>query len=235
MNIAIIGYGKMGKVIETIALSRGHEVTIKVGREGVHSHDFYGVDVAIEFSKPEMAFDNVLFCLEHDIPVACGTTAWLQHYDDAVRVCNMTNGAFLYASNFSLGVNLFFEINKKVAALMSAYPQYKVSMEEIHHTAKLDAPSGSAVTLANDIQAFYPNITSIVNEATDSTESLGIVSKRIDPAPGTHSIFYDSSIDSIEIKHTAHSREGFALGAVVAAEWLAGKQGVFGMRDVLLG
>jgi 4-hydroxy-tetrahydrodipicolinate reductase len=234
MNIAIIGYGKMGKTIEKILLAKGHSVTIKVGREGVHAHDFNGVDVAIEFSKPELACENVLFCLEHDIPVVCGTTAWDSEMPEAIDICNRTNGAFLHASNFSIGVNMFFEINKFTAKLMQNLTQYSINIEEIHHTAKLDAPSGTAITIANQIIDANSNLNHWTADSSQKQPNLlPILSQRIDPAPGTHIVSYQSEIDSIQLTHTAHNRNGFAQGAVLAAEWIHGKNGVFSMADVL--
>jgi 4-hydroxy-tetrahydrodipicolinate reductase len=233
MNIALIGYGKMGKTIEKVLISKGHQVTIKVGKEGVHAHDFNGIDVAIEFSKPELACENVLFCLEHDIPVVCGTTAWDHEMQEAINICHRVNGSFLYASNFSIGVNMFFEINKFAAKLMQQLTDYQVNIEEIHHTAKLDTPSGTAISLAKQIIERNENLESWTMADDAKSNQLPIVAKRVDPAPGTHIITYQSEIDSIQLTHTAHSRNGFAQGAVLAAEWLHGKNGVFSMSDVL--
>ncbi|MGX7668199.1 4-hydroxy-tetrahydrodipicolinate reductase [Flavobacterium pedocola] len=230
MKIALLGYGKMGKVIERIALERGHEIVLRKD----HDSDYSGLenaDVAIDFSVPTAAVSNVSACFDTNVPVVCGTTGWLEHYNDMVALCESKNGAFIYGSNFSLGVNIFFELNDYLAKMMSNLKQYKVAMEEIHHTQKLDAPSGTAITLAEGI---------IKNSAynqwtleTPKSDEIHIDAKRIENVPGTHSVFYDSEVDQIEIKHTAHSREGFALGAVVAAEWLQGKKGVFTMKDVL--
>ncbi len=233
MNIALIGYGKMGKTIEKILISKGHQVNIKVGKEGVHAHDFTGVDVAIEFSKPELACENVLFCLEHDIPVVCGTTAWDHELQEAISICHRVNGSFLYASNFSIGVNMFFEINKFAAKLMAQLTDYQLNIEEIHHTAKLDTPSGTAITLAKQILENNENFNAWTMADTPQNHELQIVAKRIDPAPGTHIVTYQSEIDSIQLTHTAHNRNGFAQGAVMAAEWLHDKKGVFSMSDVL--
>ena len=230
MKIALLGYGKMGKVIERIALERGHEIVLRKGSQDSFA-GLENADVAIDFSVPSSAVLNVSTCFNTGIPVICGTTGWLEQYEEMVALCNEKNGSFIYGSNFSLGVNIFFELNEYLAKMMSNLKQYKVSMEEIHHTQKLDAPSGTAISLANGI---IKN-TSYENWTLDDAKGheIHIEAKRIENIPGTHSIFYDSNVDQIEIKHTAHSREGFALGAVVAAEWIIGKKGVFTMKDVL--
>ena len=245
MKIALIGYGKMGKTLERLAILRGHEVVLKI--DIGNPEDFARLseaDVAIEFTRPESAFDNLKRCLAAGVPTVCGTTGWLDKLLEIKDLCAATNGAFLQATNFSIGVNIFFEINRRLAAMMNDYPMYDVQMTEIHHTAKLDAPSGTAITLAEGV---LENIkrkekwvcrTAENGENTEGSNSnwtdLEITAKRIDPAPGTHVVRYDSPIDSIEITHTAHSREGFATGAIVAAEWLAaGRKGAFSMRDVL--
>lgn len=230
MKIALLGYGKMGKVIERIALERGHEIVLKKDQ----NNTFEGLsiaDVAIDFSVPDSAVANISECLNNGIPVISGTTGWLADYPKMVQLCEEKNGSFIYASNFSLGVNVFFELNEYLAKMMANLKQYNVSMEEIHHTQKLDAPSGTAITLAEGVikHTDYANWTL----ETPISNEIHIEAKRIENVPGTHSIFYDSEVDQIEIKHTAHSREGFALGAVVAAEWLFGKKGVFNMKDVL--
>jgi len=230
MKIALLGYGKMGKVIERIALERGHEIVLRKD----HDMDYEGLenaDVAIDFSVPSAAVSNISACLETNIPIVSGTTGWLEHYDEMVALCKAKNGGFIYGSNFSLGVNIFFELNNYLAKMMANLEQYKVSMEEIHHTQKLDAPSGTAISLANGViqNSNYTNWT--LENPTDN--EIHIEAKRIENIPGTHSVFYDSEVDQIEIKHTAHSREGFALGAVIAAEWLKDKKGVFTMKDVL--
>ena len=230
MKIALLGYGKMGKVIEQIALDRGHEIVLKKDQ----NNTFDGLehaDVAIDFSIPDSAVTNISTCLEKGIPVISGTTGWLADYQKMVDLCQKNNGSFIYASNFSLGVNVFFELNDYLAKMMANLKQYQVSMEEIHHTQKLDAPSGTAITLAESIIK-NTNYRQWTLENPKANE-IQIEAKRIENVPGTHSIFYDSTVDQIEIKHTAHSREGFALGAVVAAEWLVGKKGVFSMKDVL--
>ena len=230
MKIALLGYGKMGKVIEKVALERGHEIVLRKSS----SDTFDGLDqadVAIDFSVPTSAVENITACLQHNIPVICGTTGWLEDYDKMADLCQQNKGAFLYGSNFSLGVNLFFELNRKLAQLMLPHAQYRVSMEEIHHTQKLDAPSGTAISLANDIV----ELTKLKGWALNAAQpdELAITAKRIEQVPGTHLVFYDSDVDQIEIKHTAHSREGFALGSVIAAEWIIGKTGVFSMKNVL--
>lgn len=230
MNIALLGYGRMGKAIEGIAIERGHQIVLKISSHQ-DTIDFNNVDVAIDFSLPDSAVHNISLCLNANVPVISGTTGWLDHYDDMVALCQQTNGTFLYASNFSLGVNIFFEVNKTLAKLIGKFPDYTASMEEIHHTQKLDAPSGTAITLAEAIikESNYKNWT--LDDPT--SEEIKITAKRIEHVPGTHEINYDSEIDSIQIKHTAHNRKGFALGAVIAAEYVKDKTGVFTMKDVL--
>lgn len=230
MNIALFGYGKMGKMIEQIALKRNHQIVAKIDLD-TPEIDFSSIDVAIDFSMPSAAYGNIQMCMEHGIPVVCGTTGWLKDYDNAVKLCKEKKGAFIYASNFSLGVNLFFELNSYLAKMMGNLKQYKVGIEEIHHTQKLDAPSGTAITLAEGIIG-ETDYTSWKLDTADTGE-IPIVAKRIDNTPGTHTVSYTSGIDSVEIVHTAHNREGFALGAVVAAEWISGKTGIFTMKDVL--
>ncbi len=230
MNIALFGYGKMGKMIEMIAQNRGHNIVAKIDVDS-GDFDYSEMDVAIDFSMPDAAFDNITGCFDNGVPVISGTTGWLEKYNDAVALCNKKNGAFIYASNFSLGVNVFFELNKHLARMMRKMDQYRVSMEEIHHTQKLDAPSGTAITLAEGIIENSEYKTWKLDNA-DKAE-IPITSIRVDDTPGTHTIDYKSKVDSIEIKHTAHNREGFALGAVIAAEWIQGKTGVFTMKDVL--
>lgn len=236
MNIALIGYGKMGKAIEAIALQRGHAVPLKIDINNANEftkENLDKCDVAIEFTSPHSALQNVLTCIKAGIPVVCGSTGWLDKLDEVKAACEKSNSAFLYASNYSVGVNIFFELNKKLAQLMKPYSEYEVSMEEIHHTEKKDAPSGTAITLAEQIIESIGRKKQWVNHTDISKEDLSIISKRIDPAPGTHSIKYSSPIDDIEIIHTAHNRQGFATGAVLAAEFLKGKKGIFGMKDVL--
>ncbi len=236
MNIALIGYGKMGKAIETIALDKGHQIVLKIDIDNAadfNQENISKADVAIEFTGPHSAFENVMKCLELGIPVVCGSTGWLDKFETATNYCQEKKGALLYASNYSIGVNLFFEINKYVAQLMSTHKVYNVVMEEIHHTQKKDAPSGTAITLAEQVLAAIQQKKQWVNEASNHPEDLSIISKRIDPAPGTHTIKYTSAVDDIEIIHTAHNRVGFAGGAVLAAEFIHGKQGIFSMKEVL--
>ncbi len=230
MNIALLGYGRMGKTIEKIALERGHNIVLKTSKD--IGNEITKTDVAIDFSIPEAAVGNISNCINNNIPVISGTTGWLDNYQNIVTLCNAKNGAFIYASNFSLGVNIFFELNETLAKMMASLKQYDVSMEEIHHTKKLDAPSGTAISLAEDIIKQNDKYN---NWSLDSkeVEKLPIVAKRIPEVPGTHIINYKSTIDTISIEHEAHNREGFALGAVIAAEWILNKQGVFTMKDVL--
>ena len=231
MKIALLGYGRMGKEIEKIAVSRGHEIVIKKDQGDVV--DITLADVAIDFSVPTSAFDNISLCLQNAVPVVSGTTGWLEKYEDAVELCNQNKGGFIYASNFSLGVNIFFEINKRLAKMMNQVSGYTTAIEEIHHTKKLDAPSGTAITLAEGIIDNSKKSDWELDGDVNNESIIPITAKRIPDVPGTHTISYDSLVDSIEIKHTAHSRKGFALGAVIAAEWIIGKSGVFSMRDVL--
>ncbi|WP_299890661.1 4-hydroxy-tetrahydrodipicolinate reductase [uncultured Lacinutrix sp.] len=230
MKIALLGYGRMGKTIEAIALKRGHEIVLKTSN--TTSQEISIADVAIDFSIPSAAYNNITNAINNNIPVISGTTGWLEQYNDVVNVCKEKQGAFIYASNFSLGVNIFFELNKNLAKMMANLDTYNINLEEIHHTQKLDAPSGTAISLANDI---IENNKNYKQWKLDSNEdnSLPIVAKRIENVPGTHNITYKSEVDTIEIKHTAHNREGFALGAVIAAEWIIGKTGIFTMKDVL--
>lgn len=230
MKIALLGYGKMGKTIEQIAVARGHEIVLKIDNAET-SYDITIADVAIEFSTPNSAFANISNSLTHKVPVVAGTTGWLSQYNEAVALCKAQQTAFLYASNFSIGVNVFFALNKTLAKLMSGLKEYEVAIEEIHHTQKLDAPSGTAITLAEGIIAETDKTGWHLDTAAEN--EIPIVAKRIDNTPGTHIITYSSEVDTIEIKHTAHNRNGFALGAVMAAEWIVGKQGVFTMSDVL--
>ena len=230
MKIALVGYGKMGKIIDEISQSRGHEVVARL-KETPNRESLKDADVVIEFSNPEAAFENIKVCLENKIPVICGTTGWLDKKPEIERIAVEQNSAFLYGSNFSLGVNLFFAINEKLAKLMNNVDEYQCQLEEIHHTHKKDAPSGTAISIAEGI------IENSKYEAWKLGETkgneLGIFAIREDEVPGTHSVFYRSEVDEIEIKHTAFNRNGFALGAVIAAEWIVGKQGVFSMKDVL--
>ena len=230
MKIALLGYGKMGQVIEKIALQRGHEIVLRKSIED--SFDgLENADVAIDFSAPDAAVENISTALKLGIPVISGTTGWLSEYENMVQLCIEKNTAFISSSNFSLGVNIFFELNEYLAKIMSKFDAYKVEIEEIHHTQKLDSPSGTAISLANGIikNSTYENWTL---ENPMSNDIL-IDAKRIENVPGTHTVSYNSDVDLIEIKHLAHNREGFALGAVIAAEWILGKKGVFTMKDVL--
>lgn len=230
MKIALLGYGKMGKVIEKIATERGHEIVLKKEESNTYE-GLSTADVAIDFSAPNVAVENISTAINLGIPVVSGTTGWLENYHKIVELCNEKEAAFLYGSNFSLGVNIFFELNDYLAKMMAKFKEYNVSMEEIHHTQKLDKPSGTAISLANAII----NHSDKKNWAIENPkeDDLFIDVKRIDDVPGTHSVFYNSEVDFIEIKHVAHSREGFALGAVIAAEWIIDKKGIFSMKDVL--
>jgi 4-hydroxy-tetrahydrodipicolinate reductase len=236
MKIALIGYGKMGKEIEKIALSRGHAITLKVDADNASTYtieELKTADVAIEFSTPEAAITNIYKCFEANIPVVVGTTGWLDHLPEVKLKCEEKNQTLFYASNYSIGVNLFFKLNEYLAKLMNDYPEYNVSMEEIHHVHKLDSPSGTAISLANQIITNNNIKQKWVNDNTDQKNEVGIISKRIDEVPGTHTITYGSEVDEISITHVAHSRKGFALGAVIAAEWVKNKEGIFGMNDLL--
>jgi 4-hydroxy-tetrahydrodipicolinate reductase len=235
MKIALIGYGKMGKAIEEIALQKGHEIVLKISEDNLADftrENLQLCDVAIEFTNPESAIANMRMCIDAGVPVVCGSTGWVAQEEAIKKYCTEKNGALLYASNFSIGVNIFFEVNKKLASLMATKKDYAVSIEEIHHTQKKDAPSGTAISLAQQIIDNNSNKRNwVLGNSTEDT--IGILSKRIDPAPGTHYIKYTSDVDDIEIIHTAHNRKGFATGAVVAAEYLFGKKGIFNMADVL--
>jgi len=231
MKIALLGYGKMGKTIEQIAISRGHDIILKIDKND-NNYDISKADIAIDFSIPSVAYTNITNCIHNNVPVISGTTGWLEDYDKVVNLCKEKKGAFIYASNFSLGVNIFFELNKTLARMMSQLKQYKVSMEEIHHTQKLDAPSGTAISLANGIINEHSNYNQWELNGNDEHD-IAISAKRIKDVPGTHTVKYQSEVDSITIEHVAHNRQGFALGAVIAAEWLVGKTGVFTMNDVL--
>ena len=230
MKIALVGYGKMGKIIDEISQSRGHEVVARL-RETPTTENLNNPDVVIEFSNPEVAFENIKTCLENKIPVICGTTGWLDRKPEIERIALENDTAFLYGSNFSLGVNLFFALNENLAKMMSRFSEYNCQLEEIHHIHKLDAPSGTAISLAEGI-INHSNFEAWKLDETKQKE-LGIFAIREDEVPGTHSVFYKSEVDEIEIKHTAYNRNGFALGAVVASEWIVGKKGIFAMKDVL--
>ena len=238
MKIAIIGYGKMGKEIEQVALQRGHEVNLKITSRNLDEmtkENLQRCDVAIEFTRPDKAIENINRCFEAQLPVVVGTTGWFDQLDQLKQQCESTQNTMLYASNCSLGVNIFFELNKKLAQLMKKQQDYQVNIAETHHTQKLDAPSGTAITLAEDLIENYSTKKSWKNEWSDHEEVLPVISHRVENVPGTHVIKYSSPIDEIEIKHTAHNRKGFASGAVVAAEYIATKKGVFTMSDVLFG
>jgi 4-hydroxy-tetrahydrodipicolinate reductase len=233
MRILLIGYGKMGKAIEAIALSRGNTIAGKADTRQ-ELLDFNGsADVAIEFSQPDAVIENLKYCFEKKIPVVCGTTGWLDKKTEIENLCTQQGGTFFYASNYSLGVNIFFKLNEFLARLMNGRAGYSISIDETHHTQKKDAPSGTAITLAEGIMKHNASKTKWALNETQNPEALVIHSFRIDPAPGTHAVNYRSAVDDLEIKHTAHSREGFALGAVLVAEWLAGKKGVYSMDDFL--
>ncbi|MFV0604489.1 MAG: 4-hydroxy-tetrahydrodipicolinate reductase [Niabella sp.] len=236
MKLALIGYGKMGKAIEAIALERGHEIVLKIDVDNIQEFTRENVqkaDAAIEFTGPHTAFDNIIKLLQFGVPVVSGSTGWLDKIDIVHNECGTQNGTLLYASNFSIGVNLFFELNKKLAALMHPHKEYAVSMEEIHHTAKIDAPSGTAITLAEQVMDVYTEKKEWVNDVEPTSEQILISSIRKDPAPGTHTISYKSAIDDIAITHTAHSRKGFAQGAVLAAEYAKDHKGILSMKEVL--
>jgi 4-hydroxy-tetrahydrodipicolinate reductase len=235
MKIALLGYGKMGKEIEKIAIERGHEISLKINVDNLSSlnkESLSKTDVAIEFSTPETAYQNIQICFLANTPVVAGTTGWLDKLDSCVEQCKNGAGLF-YASNYSVGVNVFFELNKKLAKLMAPYSEYKIDMEEIHHTQKLDSPSGTAITLAEGVIENNENILKWVNDTEPHSGEINIASKRIDKVPGTHSIKYENEIDEIYIRHTAHNRKGFALGAVLAGEFMGEKSGFFGMKDLM--
>lgn len=236
MKIALLGYGKMGKAIAAMAEAAGDDVVLRIGSgniSGLTIEALQQADVAVEVSRPELAFNHIALCLEAGVPVVCGTTGWLDRLEEAVALCTDKEGALLYASNFSIGVNLFFALNKRLAELMERQPQYNPSILEIHHTQKLDAPSGTAISLAQDILDRLSRKSQWVNGEAASPDELGISSIREGQVPGTHEVFYQSAIDTISIRHEAHSREGFARGALLAAHWIVGKKGFFSMSDVL--
>lgn len=233
MKIILLGYGKMGKIIERVALDRGHQITARIDIDNQGEFDAAEGDVAIEFSHPEAAFTNISKCLKRKLPVVCGTTGWLSRKSDIEALCKQMDGTFFYASNYSLGVNLFFKLNEHLATLMSKFPDYEIAMEEIHHTEKKDAPSGTAITLAEGVLKHVGRKKEWINEKTEKADQLPIYSLRIDQVPGTHTVKYQSAIDDIEIRHTAHSREGFGKGAVMVAEWIHDKKGALTMDDFL--
>ncbi|TWR26492.1 4-hydroxy-tetrahydrodipicolinate reductase [Mucilaginibacter pallidiroseus] len=239
MKIALLGYGKMGKIIEQIAISRKHEIVLKIGSQNTHeltSENLQKADVVIEFSTPHTVLSNIEKCFAAGVPVVVGTTGWHKEMDQIKEQCNHFNGSLIHGTNFSVGVNIFFHVNKLLAKLMNNYPYYEVQVEEIHHTQKLDAPSGTAITIAQgiidnlDSKQEWKNVLVTDDKADDDTAAANevlIESLRIENVPGTHTVIYDSEIDTIEFKHTAHNRNGFALGAVLAAEWLQNKKGFY--------
>ncbi len=236
MKIALIGYGKMGHASEEIALTRGHDIVLKVSIENTEDNTIANIrkaDAVIEFTGPHSAYDNIIRCLDAGVPVVSGSTGWLDKLEQTRQYCRAKQGSFLHASNFSVGVNIFFEVNRRLATLMASHPDYEVRITEIHHTEKKDAPSGTAISLAEQILEKIPRKKEWVNHISDNLDELEILSERTDPAPGTHRIEYRSAIDTIEIIHTAHNRRGFAMGAVLAAEFLRGKKGIYQMNDVL--
>ena len=230
MKIALLGYGKMGKIIEKLAIEKGHTVVYTSTRNG-SSGVLVDADTAIDFSSPDIAKENIMKCIDHAIPIVSGTTGWLKDYDEVAEFCEKQHGSFLYASNFSIGVNLFFKINEYTAKLMKDYKDYTVSVEEIHHTEKKDEPSGTAITITEDILRNSDKKEWILNNKKQ--DAVTITAMREHDVKGTHTVEYESKIDTISLKHEAHSREGFALGAILAAEWIVDKKGVFSMQDVL--
>ncbi|MBN2612975.1 MAG: 4-hydroxy-tetrahydrodipicolinate reductase [Bacteroidales bacterium] len=236
MKLALLGYGKMGKEIEKIALERGHQIVLVIdinNPQDLNAENLKKADVAIDFSVPGTAYNNIMACFDAGVAVVSGTTGWLDKFSDVVKVCKDKKQTFFYASNYSLGVNIFFHVNKTLAQVMNRFDNYNVTMEEIHHTQKLDAPSGTAITLANDIIGEVERKTRWELDNEPTPQSLKITAVREGQVPGTHIITYDSEIDTIEIKHAAKNRKGFALGAVMAAEFIMGKTGIFGMNDLL--
>lgn len=233
MKIILLGYGKMGKTIEKIAINRGHEISARIDVDNQSEFDDAEGDIAIEFSHPDSAFNNITKCLLRKLPVVCGTTGWLNRKTEVLDLCAQVDGTFFYASNYSLGVNLFFKINEYLAKMMNGFPEYEITMDEIHHSEKKDAPSGTAISLAEGVLKHVTRKKSWVVKKAAKPDELYIGSFRIDQVPGTHLVKYESSIDDIEIKHTAHSREGFALGAVLVAEWAHTRKGVLSMDDFL--
>lgn len=236
MKIALIGYGKMGKAIESIAKENGDEIVLKISssnKDEFTEENLKKADAAIEFTNPHSAVENIKRCVDADIPVVCGTTGWLKDLLEIKNYIEQKNGAFLFASNFSVGVNLFFALNEYLASLMSSHKEYAVNIEEVHHTQKKDAPSGTAITLAEQLLEKIKTKKSWVNHTTNNESELEIISKRIDDVPGIHTIKYNSPIDYIEITHSAYNRKGFAGGALLAAKFIADKKGIFTMKDVL--
>lgn len=245
MNIALLGYGKMGKIIEKIASDRKHNIVLKIDHDNQHeltAENLKKADAVIEFTTPASVLSNIQHCFDAGVPVVVGTTGWYEHLEQVKQNCVDSGSTLLYASNFSVGVNIFFHINKKLAKLMNNYPYYDVQVEEIHHTQKLDSPSGTAITIAEGIidnvdrkKEWVNVLTAEGNDADDSSlksEQVLIESFRIDSVPGTHTVIYDSEVDTLEFKHTAHNRNGFALGAVLAAEWVHNKKGFFSVQEM---
>ncbi len=233
MKVALIGYGKMGQAIAALLPARGHEVVATFDREGIDPAQLQKAEVAIEFTRPEAAVTNLNCCFEAGVPVVSGTTGWLQHYAEVEALCRSLGGALFYAANFSLGVNLFFALNRRLAALMADFPDYQLRLEEIHHTEKKDKPSGTAIRLAEEIQECNPLFRGWTLDEVPEADQIPIAALRKPDVPGTHTVKYISEIDEIDIRHTAHSRKGFALGAIKAAEFLAGKTGIYTMQDLL--
>lgn len=238
MNIAIIGYGKMGHELEQLLTRRGHQIALIIDENNAPELNADNlkakkIDVAIEFSTPRTACDNVITCLKADVAVVCGTTAWLERYDEVEKLCAERDGAFFYASNYSVGVNIMFRVNEALARMMNEFPQYDVTVEEVHHTQKKDAPSGTAITIAEGILENLERKTKWVGETTTSPEELEVVAVRRSVVPGTHTVTYESEADLITVTHNAKSRSGFALGAALAAEYIHGKRGIFSMSDML--
>jgi 4-hydroxy-tetrahydrodipicolinate reductase len=236
MRIVLIGYGKMGKEIERIAIDRGHQIVSKIDIENpddLISLTNKEVDVSIEFSNPVSAFSNIMKCIEKQIPIVCGTTGWLEKKAEVEKATQSFDSTFFYASNYSIGVNLFFKLNKQLAKLMQPHAGYDIYTNEIHHIEKKDSPSGTAISIAEGIMSQYPNKNKWVNNEIPGADEIAIWSQRESTKPGTHTVKYISKVDQIEVTHEAFSREGFALGAVIAAEWILGKKGVLGMDDML--
>ena len=237
MKILLIGYGKMGQTIAAVAAQRGHEIAgiVDLHASQLNITDFTAatVDVAIEFTHPDSAFANVAACLRQGLPVVCGSTGWLHHFDEAQELTTELGGSLFYASNYSVGVNLFFHFNEYIAAKMSQFGGYDVAVREIHHTHKIDQPSGTALTAAEGILRHFPAKTTWRNAPAETPAELAIISERAGEVVGTHIVAYTSAVDTLELRHEARSREGFALGALLAAEWLPGRQGVFGMKELL--
>lgn len=236
MKLALIGYGRMGKEIEKIAIERNHEVVLKIdidNKDDLNPEKLKDVDVAIEFTIPENAYDNIMECFATHVPVVCGTTGWLDKYYDVTDFCSKNSQAFFYAANFSLGVNIFLKVNKYLSKIMNNFSEYNVEIEETHHTQKLDSPSGTAIRIASDILSNIDRKKAWEEETTDKENNINILAKRIENVPGIHTVSYESDIDLIEITHSAKTRKGFALGAVMAAEFIYGKKGVYSMDDLL--